>query len=171
MDNIQAVATFEPRPISPTLTYSSFVNRISKLKKISFKKKNSVPLDTLAKNVTNANTETAKVHKPYVLLPSFVFGEELVNQDIANETFTNFAPLKTSRMDQSGLDLKNVIVSCTNENYVPPSSLPKLPPLHFHTFKRPSNSKSKKRHSIPNASNFETIELAPDQSCVDNLIV
>ena len=164
-DNIQSVANFEPRPISPTLPVLSFVDRLSKLEFFFSQKKNSTAHDNLTNVVTNESTETAKVHKPYVLCPSFVFGEMPVE---VNETFSNIAPLQTVSIERSGLDLKNVVVSYTNENYVPPSSLPKLPPLHFQTFKRPNRKKS-----IDNVieSNFDSIELAPDQANVDNSLM
>ena len=164
-DNIQSVANFEPRPISPTLPVLSFVDRLSKLEFFFSQKKNSTAHDNLTNVVTNESTETAKVHKPYVLCPSFVFGEMPVE---VNETFSNIAPLQTVSIERSGLDLKNVVVSYTNENYVPPSSLPKLPPLHFQTFKRPNRKKS-----IDNVieSNFNSIELAPDQTNVDNSLM
>ena len=100
----------------------------------------------------------------FVLLPSFVFDPVIDTNEVANETFV---PLKTitvtSKIDQSALDLKNVVLAYTNENYVPPSSLPKLPPLVFHTFKRPVPLKAKPKKVQTTTLDLDSIELASEQ--------
>ena len=118
---------------------------------------------------SNASTETAKIHKPYVLSPSFVFGDITNEEEVIKDSFVTSVPLKTFKINQAELDLKNVMVSYTNENYVPPSSLPKLPPLHFHTFKRPNQLKPKNVNSINPV--VDSVELAPSQieSNVDSI--
>ena len=157
----QSVEPSEPRPISPPLPILSFVDKISNLESFFLRKKSIAPLDSPAV-VPDENTETAKIHKPYVLAPSFVFGESINEEIVVDETFERSAIVKIQANDPSTVDLKNVVVSFTNENYVPPSSLPKLPPLHFHTFKRPIHLKSKKQFVRPSDANPDAIELAAD---------
>ena len=111
--------------------------------------------------------ETAKIHKPNVFLPSFVFGEDTQKIEVANDTFINPLPSKplnskALKIDQSALDLHNVVVSYTNENYVPPSSLPNLQPLRFQTFKRTNLQTVKPKQTQFTDSNPDAIELCPD---------
>ena len=143
----------------------SFVDKIAKVKLFFSKNTTITPLENLVA-VTSPLTETATIHKPFVLAPSFVFGENIDDQKVFNETFGYSVPSKriekkTSEMDKAVLDLENVVVSYTKENYVPPSALPKLPPLLFHTFKRPPHVKPKEKVVTCNA-NPDAIELADD---------
>ena len=90
-------------------------------------------------------------------------------QELTNETFFNSMPSNTVKKNnrkngQTGLDLQDVVLSYTNENYVPPSSLPRLPPLVFHTFKRPTSLKPNSKRSNAIKSDPDIIELAPDQT-------
>ena len=79
-----------------------------------------------------------------------MFGEN--TNEVNNDTFFKSVPL----------GLENVVFSQADENYVPPSSLPNLPPLIFQTFKRPNCRKVEKTCSNPVALNFDAIELAPN---------
>ena len=139
--NSQIKESTELRPISPPLASLSFFNKMALLENFFSKKNKNVTIDQLA--VTSADTETAKIHKPYVLAPSFVFNTSNDEVDVNNESFfrpvlsTTTVPEKSLATDGVALDFTNVMMSCTNENYMPPSSLPKLQPLLFHTFKRP----------------------------------
>ena len=159
-----------PRSISPASTILSFADRIAKFEFFFSKKKiHETPLDHQTVTVT-AHTETAKIHKPYVSPPSFVFNETANDeQELTNETFFNSMPSNTVKKNnrkngQTGLDLQDVVLSYTNENYVPPSSLPRLPPLVFHTFKRPTSLKPNSKRSNAIKSDPDIIELAPDQT-------
>ena len=152
-----------PRPISPTLPMVTFADRFAKLNLFFCKTKNSVDVDFQA-DVESASTDIARIHKPYVCSPSFVFGKMVDEDNGVPELFVN--SVKTSKaeslkMDQSFLDLKTVVMSYTNENYVPPSALPNLPPLLFHTFKKPDSEKLKVKSAKPIDLNFDSIELAP----------
>ena len=155
-----------PRPILPTPPVLSFVERVAKFD-LFFSNKKTPVLPTNQVSGANADTETAKIHKPYVPLPSFVFNAADDEIEIANETFVTSVPLKSNEMnapkvDQSFLDLQNVIVSYTNENYVPPSSLPRMPPLIFQTFKKPNGEKSIEKRLRRIEPNPDAIELAPN---------
>ena len=44
--------------------------------------------------VTSPLTERATIHKPFVLAPSFVFGENIDDQKVFNETFGYSVPSK-----------------------------------------------------------------------------
>ena len=166
--NPTSVETPKLQPISPPLTSVSFVDRIAKMKFLFSKKPNITPFEN-SPALTSAHTETASIHKPFVLAPSFVFGENIEEQTVFNETFGYSVPSKkiekkNLKMDQSVLDLAKVVVSYTKEDYVPPSSLPQLPPLLFHTFKRPNHIKPKEKIVTLINSNPDAIELAPDQN-------
>ena len=166
--NPTSVETLKLQPISPPLTSVSFVDRIAKIRFLFSKKPKVTPFEN-PPGVTSAHTETASIHKPFVLAPSFVFGENIAEQTVFNETFGYSVPSKriekkNLKMDQSVLDLAKVVVSYTKEDYVPPSSLPQLPPLLFHTFKRPSHVKPKEKSVTLINSNLDAIELAPDQT-------
>ena len=108
-------------------------------------------------DVKNDNQETAGIHKPYVLSPSFVFSEVVDEEIVTNESFVNS---QIAKINHSIFDLENVVVSYTNENYVPPSALPNLPPLLFHTFKK--KPKPKVKLVKPNVLNPDSIEIAPE---------
>ena len=138
-----------PRPISPTLPMLSFADRIAKFETF-FSRTKKPALPKAPAPVESAHVETAKIHKPYVSLPSFVFGEN--TNEVNNDTFFKSVPL----------GLENVVFSQADENYVPPSSLPNLPPLIFQTFKRPNCRKVEKTCSNPVALDFDAIELAPN---------
>lgn len=101
-----------------------------------------------------------------------MFGEEKEEIEIV-ETFFKTAPTlkklskKNLEIDQAVVDLKTVVETYNNDNYVPPSSLPKMPPLLFHTFKRSNAtnvSKNKDKLAETINSNFDAIEIAPDQN-------
>ena len=82
----------------------------------------------------------------------------MVDEEIVtNESFVNS---QIAKINHSIFDLENVVVSYTNENYVPPSALPNLPPLLFHTFKK--KPKPKVKLVKPNVLNPDSIEIAPE---------